>query len=104
MDVARQIERSISMSSSNWWMYHGDPEHTGLVTGSDINSANAGRLKILHDIPLPGPVLSVPALVDGYVYVGLANSRDLPGANGGTFMKINAKSGVIEKKFEWPTP
>jgi outer membrane protein assembly factor BamB len=85
-------------------MYHGDPEHTGLVTGSDINSANAGRLKVLHDIPIPGPVLSVPALVDGYVYVGLANSRDLPGANGGTFMKINAKSGEIEKKFEWPTP
>jgi outer membrane protein assembly factor BamB len=91
------------MKPSNWWMYHGDSAHTGLVTGSDISSANVAKLKVLHDIPIPGPVLSVPALVDGYVYVGLANSLELPGSNGGTFMKINAKSGVIEKKFEWPT-
>ena len=55
------------MKPSNWWMYHGDPAHTGLVTGSDINSKNVAQLKMLHDIPVPGPVLSVPALVDGYV-------------------------------------
>src|SRR5205807_5283173 len=55
----------------------------------------------LHDVPIPGPVLSVPAVVDGYVYVGLANSHQLPGANGGTFLKVNARTGVIERKFEW---
>ncbi len=89
------------MSASNWWMFHGDPEHTGLVTGSGITSKNVARLKLLHDVPIPGPVLSVPAIVDGYVYVGLANSKEAAGATGGTFLKINAKTGHIEKKFQW---
>ena len=89
------------MSASNWWMFHGDPAHTGLVTGSPIKSSNAGKLKLLHEVPIAGPVLSVPAVVDGYVYVGLANSHELPGANGGQFLKINAAKGKIERKFDW---
>ena len=80
------------MSKSNWWMYHGDPAHTGLATGSRINSRNAAALRILHDIEIPGPVLSVPAIVDGFVYVGLANSHAAQGANGGQFLKIDAKT------------
>ena len=68
------------MRTSNWWMFHGDPAHTGLVTGSGITSKNVARLKLLHDVPIPGPVLSVPAIVDGYVYVGLANSKEVAGA------------------------
>ena len=71
------------MSTSNWWMYHGNPEHSGYATGSAITSANAASLKLLHDVPISGPVLSVPAIVDGYVYVGLANDRTAPGSNGG---------------------
>ena len=55
------------MSTSNWWMFHGDPAHTGLVTGSGITSKNVARLKLLHDVPIPGPVLSVPAIVDAFV-------------------------------------
>lgn len=89
------------MAHSNWWMYHGDPAHTGLVTGSGINARNAHTLKLLHDVDVPGPVLSVPALVDGFVYVGLANSHDAEGVNGGQFLKINAKSGQTVAKFEW---
>jgi quinohemoprotein ethanol dehydrogenase len=89
------------MSTSNWWMFHGDPAHTGLVTGSGITSKNVARLKLLHDVRIPGPVLSVPAIVDGYVYVGLANSKEVAGATGGTFLKIKAKTGRIERKFEW---
>lgn len=89
------------MSASNWWMFHGNPAHTGLVTGCPINSGNARKLKLRHDVPLAGPVLSVPAVVDGYVYVGLANSHELPGANGGQFLKINAAKGKIERKFDW---
>ncbi len=90
------------MSKSNWWMYHGDPAHTGLVTGSAVSRATIGRFQLLHDIDIPGPVLSVPAIVDDTVYVGLANNLDLPGANGGKFLKIDAKTGKTLASFEWP--
>lgn len=89
------------MKRSNWWMYHGDPAHTGLVTGSRINSSNASKIVLHHDVPVPGPVLSVPAIVDGFAYVGLANSHDQPGCNGGSFMKIELSTGEIVRKFEW---
>src|SRR5579863_8209190 len=89
------------MPKSNWWMYHGDQAHTGLATGSRITSRNAGTLKVLHDIEIPGPVLSVPAIVDGFVYVGLANSHLASGANGGQFLKIDATTGKTTATFEW---
>lgn len=82
-------------------MFHGDPAHTGLVQGSRIDSSNVGKLQVLHDIELAGPVLSVPAVVDGFVYVGLANSHDAPGANGGQFLKIDAATGKTVAQFEW---
>lgn len=91
---------------SNWWMFHGDTAHSGEVTGSAINRLNVGDAKkfgLLHDVPIPGPVLSVPAIVDGFVYVGLANHLDAPGANGGKFLKISLKSGEIVHSFEWTT-
>ncbi len=90
------------MSKSNWWMYHGDPAHSGTVTGSAISRATIDRFQLLHDIEIPGPVLSVPALVDDVVYVGLANNLDLPGANGGKFLKIDAKTGKTLASYEWP--
>src|SRR5947209_4198051 len=89
------------MLNKNWWMYHGDPAHTGEIAGSRINSRNASTLRLLHDIDVPGPVLSVPAIVDGFVYVGLANSHEVKDSNGGTFLKINAKTGETVAKFEW---
>src|SRR4051794_17991746 len=89
------------MAKSNWWMYHGDPAHTGAVTGSRINRNNAASLELLHDIDIPGPVLSVPAIVDGFVYVGLANNLDAPAAIGGMFLKIDVHTGEIAHKFEW---
>jgi outer membrane protein assembly factor BamB len=89
------------MAKSDWWMYHGDPAHTGEVTGSRINARNAATLQLLHDIDLPGPVLSVPALAGGFVFVGLANSQDAPGSNGGLFLKIEAKTGAVAARFEW---
>ncbi|HEY6392002.1 MAG TPA: PQQ-binding-like beta-propeller repeat protein [Bryobacteraceae bacterium] len=92
------------MQKSNWWMYHGDPAHTGSVTGSHINRGNAASLKLLHDIEIPGPVLSVPALVDGFMYVGLANNLDAPAAIGGMFLKIDLKTGKTVHKFEWTIP
>ncbi len=89
------------MTKSNWWMYHGDPAHSGAVTGSRINRNNAARLRVLNDIEIPGPVLSVPAIVDGFIYVGLANNLDAPNANGGQFLKIDIAAGEITQKFEW---
>src|SRR2546430_5821102 len=73
---------------SNWWMYHGDPQHTGFVTRSDINAKNVKTLETVTSIEVPGPVLSVPAIDGDYTYVGLANSRAVKGGNGGRILKI----------------
>ncbi|MFZ6775434.1 PQQ-binding-like beta-propeller repeat protein [Undibacterium sp. Ji83W] len=90
------------MTQTNWWMFHGDTAHTGEVQGSDISRDTLDQFKLLHDIAIPGPVLSVPAIVDGYLYVGLANNHELPGANGGKFMKIELSSGTTVAHYEWP--
>src|SRR5579872_3654994 len=86
---------------TGWWMYHGDARHTGAVEGSSINSKNVGGLKLLHDLHLGGPVLSVPAVTNGYVYVGLANNRSSLGSNGGALCKINLETGKTEASFQW---
>jgi outer membrane protein assembly factor BamB len=87
-----------------WWMYHGDPAHSGYVgSGSRITAASlaAGRLAVLHTLNLGGPILSVPAVADGFVYVGLANSRALAGELGGSLLKIDLASGATTAKFNW---
>jgi outer membrane protein assembly factor BamB len=89
------------MKPQNWWMYHGDPAHTGQVTDSRIDRGNAASLRLVHDIDIPGPILSVPALFEGCIYVGLANSHEAPGATGGLFLKIHLKTGEILHRFEW---
>src|SRR5260370_19698100 len=73
------------MPSSNWWMFHGDPAHTGEATGSAINSGNVAGLTLTQSINVNGSVLSTPAVVDGYVYVGLPNSLEAAAPNGGLF-------------------
>jgi glucose dehydrogenase len=91
-------------TSSGWWMYHGDPAHSGYVgSGSAINAAalSGGKFGVLHTLNLGGPILSVPAVSDGFVYVGLANSRDAIGELGGTLLKISLESGVTAAKFNW---
>src|SRR5687768_5504909 len=64
-----------AQARTGWWMYHGDPEHTGYVSDSDLTSAyvNPASFTTLHTLQLGGPVLSVPAVADGFVYVGTAN-------------------------------
>jgi outer membrane protein assembly factor BamB len=79
---------------SNWWMFHGDPAHTGEVTGSTINSSNVSGLKLLHSIDVPGSILSTPAVADGFIYVGLANTLDVATQNGGTLLKIDLATGT----------
>lgn len=89
---------------TGWWMYHGDPEHTGFVSDSDINSSNVATLVTpLFSLQLGGPVLSVPAVVDGFIYVGLANyhlASDGSG-NGGALHKIDIQTGKTVKTFAW---
>lgn len=93
---------------TGWWMYHGDPEHTGYVSDSDLTSANVNNttstpsaFTTLFTLSLDGPVLSVPAVTDGYVYVGLANSQVAQGGNGGALHKIDIQTGQIVNTFNW---
>ena len=95
-----------TQSIPNWWMYHGDQAHTGYIdSGSKINSANVEKFfKVLHEVKLNGSILSVPAIFHGYIYVGVANSKDVEGSNGGAFYKINIKTGEIAQTFTWVIP
>ena len=90
-------------STPNWWMYHGDPAHTGYVgAGSKINSGNVcTSLKTLWELKLDGPVMSTPAIVDGYAFVGTANCHGATGGNGGSMNKIDLQTGKIQP-FVWP--
>lgn len=90
---------------TGWWMYHGNPEHTGYVSDSDLNAANVGSASfgILHELQLGGPVLSVPAIDDGFIYVGLGNYQQTPdgSGNGGALHKIEVQTGTIINTFSW---
>lgn len=89
---------------SGWWMYHGNPEHTGFVSDSDINSGNVSTLVTpLHSLQLGGPVLSVPAVVDGFIYVGIANYHLAPdgSGNGGALHKIDIQTGKTVQTYAW---
>lgn len=91
----------MSSSTSNWWMFHGDLAHTGEATGSGINSKTVANLKLTLSINVPGSILSTPAIVDGYVYVGLANSLEAAAQNGGTFLKISLATGQTAATYTW---
>jgi outer membrane protein assembly factor BamB len=91
-------------TNTGWWMYHGDPAHSGYVgSGSAIDAAalSAGKFSVLHTLNIGGPILSVPAVADGFIYVGLANSRDVATEMGGTLLKISLQSGAPAAKFSW---
>src|SRR5215475_909731 len=70
---------------TGWWMYHGNPEHTGFVSDSKLNSATvaSSNFQTLFTLQLGGPILSVPAVSDGFAYVGIANYHAAQGGNGG---------------------
>ena len=90
--------------TNEWWMFHGDTAHTGEVTASQINSSNVAKLKNTFSINVPGSILSTPAVVDGYIYVGLANASadaGVPTAVGGAMLKVNIDTGVTEATFSW---
>lgn len=91
----------MSSSTSNWWMFHGDLAHTGEASGSPIDSTNVTGLKLTQSIDVPGSILSTPAVVDGYVYVGLANSLEAAAQNGGLLLKIELATGKTAASFPW---
>lgn len=90
--------------SSNWWMFHGDPAHTGEVTASAINSGSVASLKLTQSLNVNGSILSTPAVVDGYVYCGLANSLAAAAGNGGQFIKVDLATGQTVATYDWAIP
>ncbi|HXT63162.1 MAG TPA: hypothetical protein VN696_09015, partial [Pyrinomonadaceae bacterium] len=88
---------------TGWWMYHGDPAHTGFVSDSNLNTATvaSSSFQTLFTLQLGGPILSVPAVTDGFVYVGIANYHAAQGGNGGALLKIDLKTGQTVNIFTW---
>lgn len=91
------------MADPNWWTFHGNSQRTGFTRQSRLNSKTVKQLKTVHELTLGGPVMSVPAIHDGFAYVGTANSHLSDGNNGGSLSRINLESGEIEHQFNWET-
>lgn len=95
---------SDNAAPKNWSMYHGGYAHGGNAgAGNPLNSSNVNDTSfgLLHSITTPGSILSVPAVADGYIYVGLANSREAVGSNGGTLQKYHVETGELACEFTW---
>jgi outer membrane protein assembly factor BamB len=79
-------------------MYHGNERHDGNAAGhSDITSASVHQLVSRHIIVLDHPVISIPAIVQGKIYVGTKS-----GSSGGTLYKIDIATGAINGTFPVP--
>lgn len=87
----------------NWWTYHHDARLTGVATCSSINSTTVGGLTKKFDPLLDGPIISIPSVVFGKVYVGTGNSSTAASGSGGTLYKINVATGVTEATFTFNT-
>jgi outer membrane protein assembly factor BamB len=84
----------------DWWMYHHDERHTGHASGtSGIRSTTVGSLSLTHIVAVDGPVITIPTVVRGKVYIG---SSDASGG-GGTLYKIDLQSGTIDHIFPIPS-
>ena len=91
-------------ATANWWMYHHDPQHSGVVTDSHISKANVAHLRLRYRLPLDGPVVSVPAVVDNTIYIGIGNSRRAYQQRGGTLYAVDLLTGVTRASFTFNTP
>ena len=76
----------------NWWMYHGDEEHSGAAHGSAITSTTVGRMTLVATVPVEGRVMTIPVIVDGKVYVGTTRANSV----GGRLYKIDLATGALE--------
>ncbi|MFT7603837.1 MAG: outer membrane protein assembly factor BamB [Saprospiraceae bacterium] len=92
---------------ANWFMYHGGYNHGGYIgSGSSLNSTtvNDKDFGLLKSLDLEGSILSVPAIVDGFIYVGVANSHNkaVEGhSGGGTIYKIDITTGEKTAQYSW---
>jgi outer membrane protein assembly factor BamB len=94
-----------AVATNDWPVYHHDVEHTGAASGpSDLNSTSVARLKPRSKLSLDGPVISIPSVVQGKVYVGTGNSRTAQNSSGGTLYKIDLATATVEKSFTFNTP
>lgn len=89
---------------TGWWMYQNGQGHGGYVSQGPINASNASHLTVLHQLQLNGPVLSVPAVTNGYAYVGVANYKGSYGGNGGCLYKIELSTGAVANTYIWDIP
>ncbi len=97
-------------AAKNWCMYHGDYHHSGnggegsSITAAALRAGDRGPFGLLHSIQVPGSILSVPAVVDGFIYVGISNSMHAPGGNGGAILKFDIHSpDEPTAVFQWET-
>jgi outer membrane protein assembly factor BamB len=82
--------------SRDWWMYQHDTRHSGAASGySNITSTSAGWMNQRHVVPVDGPVITKPSIVDGKIYVGSGKQ----GGIGGTLYKIDLATGIVEHTF-----
>jgi outer membrane protein assembly factor BamB len=108
MVQAQVLPQSLAaLSSPDWWMYHHDAEHTGQASGSsNISSTNVSTLhqhSPRSPIALAGPIISIPSIVQGKIYVGTGNSTNAQGGSGGTLYKIDLVSCIVENTFTFDT-
>lgn len=97
IDLSRVLELLPYLVSTDWWMYHHDPQHTGRASGSSsISSATVSSLTQIARRTLDGPIYTIPCVVGGKVYVGTAKES---GSGGGTFYKLNLYDGAVEGRF-----
>jgi outer membrane protein assembly factor BamB len=90
----------------DWWMYHHDELHSGQASSSsNITSTSISRMQLVYSIPLDGPVISIPCIVNSKVFVGTGNSKEAAKENseGGTLYRIDLVSGNIERTFNFRT-
>jgi outer membrane protein assembly factor BamB len=85
-------------------MFHGDASHSGEATTSSIDARNVSTLRLAHSIKVPGSILSTPAIVGGFVFVGLANTLEVAAQNGGQLLKVDLRSGEVVARFKWAIP
>jgi hypothetical protein len=94
----------VNHDPKDWFMYHGSYGHGGNAISEKLTAELVGNSKdfgLLSCIPTPGSILSVPAIVNGFIYVGLANSREAEGSNGGTIQRYEVASGKLVDEFTW---
>ncbi len=84
--------------SNDWWMYHGNERHDGNAAGhSDITTSTVQKLVSRHKIVLDNAIISVPAIVQGKIYVGTKSAT-----GGGTLYKVDLATGAINGTFHVP--